>query len=225
MGVMTGGDVLIETLAREGARLVFSMPGGQLLPIYDAIREHPKLELVTPRHEGAASIMACGAAMAGGGLGVVMSTVGAGVIYEAGGLLLAWRERLPVLSIAPQVQSYRMKPIQESLQACDQDEIFRPFTKFKAIAYHYKRIPQLTRRAIRIARAPEPGPIHLDVPVDILFEFKTRQALRAGGPLLPGRGEARDGRDVRGGRDHGELAPSAGPGRTRRAPVGRGRGA
>jgi len=200
MGVMTGGDVLIETLAREGARLVFSMPGGQLLPIYDAIREHPKLELVTPRHEGAASIMACGAAMAGGGLGVVMSTVGAGVIYEAGGLLLAWRERLPVLSIAPQVQSYRMKPIQESLQACDQDEIFRPFTKFKAIAYHYKRIPQLTRRAIRIARAPEPGPIHLDVPVDVLFEFKRVSGKKHDKLFAPGvhsfKGEVQPGTDA-----------------------------
>ncbi|GEM_PF-737812 len=171
MSTMTGGDVLVEALAREGFRHVFSMPGGQLLPVYDGIREHPMMDLIAPRHEGASALMACGYAMASGEPAVVMSTVGAGVIYESGGLLLAWRERLPVISIAPQVQSWKMKPIQESLQACDQDEIFRPFTKFRAIVYHYDRIGQLVRRAIKVATAPEPGPVHLDIPVDVLFEF------------------------------------------------------
>jgi thiamine pyrophosphate-dependent acetolactate synthase large subunit-like protein len=172
MATLTGGDVLVETLAREGIKHVFSIPGGQLITIYDSINEHPGVELICPRHEGAGALMAAGYAMATGKPSVVMSTVGAGVIYEAGGLLLAWRERLPVISIAPQVQSWRMKPIQESLQSCDQDEIFRPFTKFRAIVYHYDRIPQLTRRALRVAAAPEPGPAHLDLPVDVLFGFK-----------------------------------------------------
>lgn len=171
MATLCGGDVLIETLAREGVSRVFSMPGGQFLPVYDSIRDRPDLELIVARQEGASALLAAGYALGSGGPAVVMSTVGAGVIYEAGGLLMAWRERLPVLSIAPQVQSYRMKPIQESLQACDQDELFRPFTKFRAIVYHYHRIPQLVRRALRIATAPEPGPAHLDVPVDVLFEY------------------------------------------------------
>lgn len=172
MTTMTGGDLLVETLAREGVRKVFSIPGGQLLPIYDAIREHPSTDMVVPRHEGASALMACGYSYATGRPSVVMSTVGAGVIYESGGLLYAWRERLPVISIAPQVQSYKMKPVQESLQACDQDEIFRPFTKFRAIMYHYRRVPQLLRRAIKIALAAEPGPAHLDMPVDVIFSYQ-----------------------------------------------------
>ena len=162
---------MVESLAREGVKRVFSIPGGQLLPVYDGIREHPDVDMIVPRHEGASALMACGYAMATGSVATVMSTVGAGVIYEAGGLLLAWLERLPVMSISPQVQSYKMKPIQESLQACDQDEIFRPYTKFRSIIYHYKRIPQLVRRAIKVAVAPEPGPVHLDLPVDVIFEY------------------------------------------------------
>jgi len=172
MTTMTGGDLLVEAMAREGVRKVFSIPGGQLLPIYDAIREHPSMDMVVPRHEGASALMACGYSCATGRPAVVMSTVGAGVIYEAGGLLYAWRERLPVISIAPQVQSYKMKPVQESLQACDQDEIYRPFTKFRAIMYHYGRVPQLLRRAIKTALAAEPGPVHLDMPVDVIFSYR-----------------------------------------------------
>ncbi len=172
MATMTGGDLLVEALAREGIRKVFSIPGGQLLPIYDAIREHPSVDMIVPRHEGAGAMMACGYSFATGKPSVVMSTVGAGVIYESGGLLYAWRERLPVISIAPQVQSYKMKPVQESLQACDQDEIYRPFTKFRAIMYHYKRAPQLLRRAIKIALAAERGPVHLDMPVDVIFQYR-----------------------------------------------------
>jgi len=185
MTTLTGGDIIVETLAREKIKHVFSIPGGQLLTIYDAIRVHPDVDMIVPRHEGASALMACGYALASGRPSVVMSTVGAGVIYEAGGLLFAWRERLPVVSIAPQVQSYRMKPIQESLQACDQDTIFKPFTKFGAIIYHYDRIPQLVRRAIKVAAAPEPGPVHLDVPVDVLFEFHRVSGTRFG-KLFPG---------------------------------------
>jgi acetolactate synthase-1/2/3 large subunit len=70
-----------------------------------------------------------------------------------------------------------MKPHQENLQACDQDLLFAPFTKFSAIGYHAKRLPQLVDRALREALCGIPGPVHLDVPVDILFE---RQVLTKG---------------------------------------------
>lgn len=172
MALMTGAELLVESLAREGIERVFSIPGGQLIPIYDAVNDHPGLDMIVPRHEGASALMACGYSLASGAPAVVMSTVGAGLIYEAGGLLYAWRERLPVMSISPQVQSYRIKPNQESLQACEHDEILRPFTKFRAIVYHYPRMPQLIGRALRMACSPEPGPVHLDVPMDILFGFR-----------------------------------------------------
>ena len=97
-------------------------------------------------------------------------TVGAGVVYEVGGLMHAWLNYLPVISVAPQVQGWKTKPHQESLQACNQDEIFAPLTKWNTILYHWRRIPQLIFRGFREAYTGVPGPVHIDVPVDVLFQ-------------------------------------------------------
>jgi acetolactate synthase-1/2/3 large subunit len=178
MPAITGSEILIKTLEAQGAEKIFSIPGGQLLGVYEAIRKSPALELIVPRQEGAGALMACGYALAKGDPGVVISTVGAGVIYELAGIYHAWLERIPVISIAPQVQSYRIKPIQENLQAMDQDDLYAPLTKFHAIMYHLDRIPQLVARAYKIATSPEPGPVHLDLPLDIAFASKRLSASR-----------------------------------------------
>lgn len=172
MTTMLGADLIVETLKREGIRHIFSLPGGQLLPVYYAAKDDPDMETIFCRHEGAATLMASGYSMIAGQPSCVMATVGAGIAYEVGPLFFAWRERLPVLSIAPQVQSFKMKPIQENLQACDQDEIFKPITKFNAIMYHPERIPYLIKRAVKAAVAPDPGPVHLDVPVDVMYGYR-----------------------------------------------------
>ncbi len=192
MPTLLGADLIVQTLAREGIDAVFTLPGGQMNPVHFAVQEEPGLDLISPRQEGAGALMAAGYALAAGKPGCVMTTVGAGIAYEIGALYFAWKERLPLLSISPQVQSYKMKPIQENLQACDQDEIFRPLTKFTAICYHRDRIPDLVRRALKTALTPEYGPVHLDVPVDVIYGFqrvsakKRRQLFPAGGSRFTG---------------------------------------
>ena len=173
MPTLLGADLIVKSLAGENISHVFTLPGGQMNPIHFAVDEEPGMTLIIPRHEGAGALMAAGFSLASGKPACVMTTVGAGVAYEIGALYFAWKERLPLISIAPQVQSYKMKPIQENLQACDQDEIFKPITKFTAILYHRDRIPSLIQRALKIALAPEPGPVHLDAPVDVIFGFKS----------------------------------------------------
>ncbi len=170
MAKLTGGELLVETLAGHGVHYIFSIIGGQMCSVYEAARVHPEMELITLRNEAAAPIMASGYTAAAGVPSVSMCTVGAGVVYEVAGLMDAWFNYLPVISIAPQVQSWKMKPHQENLQGCNQDEIFEPITKWNAIVYHWKRIPQLVNRALREARANAPGPVHLDAPVDVLFK-------------------------------------------------------
>lgn len=172
MPTLLGADLIVQSLAREHISHVFTLPGGQMNPIHFAVDEEPGMNLIIPRQEGAGALMAAGFALASGRPTCLMTTVGAGIAYEIGALYFAWKERLPLLSIAPQVQSDKMKPIQENLQACDQDELFRPLTKFNAICYHRDRIPNLVQRALKNALAPEPGPVHLDVPVDVIFGFK-----------------------------------------------------
>jgi acetolactate synthase I/II/III large subunit len=166
----SGGDLLVDCLVRHGVSHVFSIIGGQMGTIYDAIGRSADIDVVTPRSETAAALMACGYTAAAGRPCVSMATVGAGVVYEVAGLAKAWFDHLPVVSIAPQVQSYRVKPHQESLQACEQDELFYPITKWNAIVFHWARIPQMVDRAFREALTGVPGPVHLDIPVDILFK-------------------------------------------------------
>lgn len=169
---MTGGELLVEALRGLGVRFVFSIIGGQMCSVYDALGRCPDMELVTIRNEVSAPIMAAGAAAVTGVPAVSMCTVGAGVVYEVSGLLAAWYQYLPVISIAPQVQSWKMKPHQENLQGLNQDGIFEPITKWNAIVYHWDRIPSLVARAMREALANAPGPVHLDAPVDVLFQTK-----------------------------------------------------
>lgn len=173
MDVITGGELLVRTLADQGVAHVFSIIGGQMGTIYDAIGRRADMEVITPRSETSAPLMAAGYIASSGRPAVSMATVGAGVVYEMGGFLRAWEDFVPLVSIAPQVQSYKMKPHQENLQACDQDELFRPVTQFTAVCGQVKRIPQLVNRAFREAAGPAPGPVHLDVPVDVLFRHTT----------------------------------------------------
>ncbi len=174
----SGGELLVECLVRQGVSHVFSIIGGQMGTIYDAIGRSGDIDVVTPRSETAAALMACGYTAASGRPCVSMATVGAGVVYEVAGLSKAWFDYLPVISIAPQVQSYRVKPHQESLQACEQDELFYPITKWNSIVFHWARIPQMVDRAFREALTGVPGPVHLDIPVDVLFKRSPLTAAR-----------------------------------------------
>jgi acetolactate synthase-1/2/3 large subunit len=169
MRLISGGELVVDCLRKQGVRKIFSIIGGQMGSIYDAVGRRDDIDIFVPRCETAGPLMACGYAAATGEPAVSMTTVGAGVVYEVAGLSHAWLNYHPVISIAPQVQSWKMKPHQENLQACNQDEIFAPVTKWNAIVYHWRRIPQMVARGFREAYTGVPGPVHLDVPVDVLF--------------------------------------------------------
>lgn len=170
MNWITGGEVLVDCLRKQGVRCVFSIIGGQMGTIYDAIGSRDDIKLFIPRCETVTPLMAAGFVASSGQPAASLTTVGAGVVYEVGGLAYAWLNYLPVISLAPQVQSWKMKPHQENLQACNQDEIYFPLTKWNTIVYHWKRIPQMLIRGFREAYTGIPGPVHIDVPVDILFK-------------------------------------------------------
>jgi acetolactate synthase I/II/III large subunit len=206
MTKMTGGQLLVETLRGHGVRQVFSIIGGQMCSVYDALSEAPEIELVTVRNEAAAPMMAAGACAVTGTPAVSMCTVGAGVVYEVAGLLAAWYGYLPVISIAPQVQSWKMKPHQENLQGLNQDGIFEPITKWNATIYHWERIPSLVDRALREALANAPGPVHLDIPVDVLFKTGKIDAANRG-RIMPPAANTRYGGALPGPED--QVAPAA----------------
>ena len=170
MNLINGGEVLVDCLRKQGVRQVFSIIGGQMGTIYDTIGQREDIDVFVPRCETVTPLMAAGYTASSGLPSVSLTTVGAGVVYEIGGLAWAWLNYFPVISLAPQVQSWKMKPHQENLQACNQDELYAPLTKWTTIIYHWKRIPQLMIRGFREAYTGVPGPVHIDIPVDILFK-------------------------------------------------------
>jgi acetolactate synthase-1/2/3 large subunit len=115
-------------------------------------------------------MMADGYARASGKPAVVISTVGAGAIYSVAGTAYAWGDHVPIFSISPQVQSWKMYPAQESLQGCYQADMLAGVTRWNCIAYNWKRIPRLVQRALRESLSGQRGPVHMDIPVEIFFE-------------------------------------------------------
>jgi acetolactate synthase I/II/III large subunit len=190
MQVLTGGDLVAKALAQEGVELFVGILGGQILPLFDAVDREPGLRLVVPRSEAAGAMIADGYTRASGRVAAVISTVGAGAIYAAAGTANAWGDHVPIFSISPQVQTWKMYPAQESLQGCYQADMLAAVTRWSCTAYNWKRIPRLIQRALREALSGERGPVHMDIPVDIFYEYHvvTRKKL---GELLPPPGSSR----------------------------------
>ncbi|HEY5532494.1 MAG TPA: thiamine pyrophosphate-binding protein [Candidatus Anoxymicrobiaceae bacterium] len=190
MQFLTGGDLVAKTLAQEGVEYFIGILGGQISPLFDAIGREPGLKLVVPRNEAAGAMIADGYTRACGKPAVVISTVGAGAVYSVAGTANAWGDHVPVFSISPQVQSWKMYPAQESLQGCYQADMLAGVTRWNCIAYNWKRIPSLVQRALRESFSGEKGPVHMDIPVDIFFEYHavTKKKLHK---LMPPPGSSR----------------------------------
>src|SRR6266568_6522305 len=103
MARMTGGEVLVQSLYREGIRVVFGLPGVQLYGVMAALRDEPRIRFITTRHEQATSYMADGYARAGGGIGTALVVPGPGLLNAAAGLSTAYAASSPVLMLCGQV--------------------------------------------------------------------------------------------------------------------------
>src|SRR6266404_8726683 len=103
MARMTGGEALVQSLYREGIRVVFGLPGVQLYGVMAALRDEPRIRFVTTRHEQATSYMADGYARAGGGIGTALVVPGPGLLNASAGLSTAYSASSPVLMLCGQV--------------------------------------------------------------------------------------------------------------------------
>jgi acetolactate synthase-1/2/3 large subunit len=169
---ISGGELLVKCLIQEGVKYIFGIPGAQLLPILDAIKrfgEKYGMRFVNCRHEQAAASMADAYARVSGEMGVCMGTVGPGGADLVPGVYPAFADGVPLLVITAQNQTWRSYPDRGSMQALDQYHLLKPITKWSAVVYSTRRIPELVQRAIRVALSGRPGPVHLDFPVDVIF--------------------------------------------------------
>lgn len=163
---LTGAEVIIECLLEEGVDTVFGYPGGQVIPLYDAIYEYKgRIRHVLTAHEQGASHAADGYARSTGKVGVCIATSGPGATNLVTGLATAYMDSSPVVAITGNVPLSLLG--RDSFQEVDITGITMPITKHNYIVKDIKELADTVREAFRIAREGRPGPVLIDVPKDL----------------------------------------------------------
>jgi len=162
---MNGARAVLEALEREGVDIVFGYPGGAIMPLYDALFEHP-VRHVLCRHEAAAAFAASGYARTSGRVGVCCATSGPGATNLVTALLDAMMDSVPVVAITGQVRSELMGT--DGFQEADVCAITQAITKRNFLVADASQIAATLAEAFAVARSGRPGPVLVDIPNDVL---------------------------------------------------------
>jgi acetolactate synthase-1/2/3 large subunit len=156
----TGAEVLWESLIREGVDVLFGLPGGAVIPAFDAMLNYPKLHFVLVRHEQGAAMMADGYARASGKVGVAIATSGPGATNLVTGIHIASMDSSPVVVITGQVASNLLGS--DAFQEVDMTGISLPITKHNFLITSPDEVAHTVHEAFYIARSGRPGPVLID---------------------------------------------------------------
>ena len=162
--MLTGAQIVVEALLRENVTHIFGIPGGANLPIFDAFYGS-KIRLVLTRHEQGATHMADGFSRSTGQVGVCIATSGPGATNLVTGLATAHMDSIPLIAITGQVASHMIG--NDAFQEADATGVMRPVTKHNYMVKDVRELATIFREAFHIARSGRPGPVHIDIPVDI----------------------------------------------------------
>jgi acetolactate synthase-1/2/3 large subunit len=162
---MTGADIVLEALQREGVDRIFGYPGGANLPIYQQLPRYPKLEHVLVRHEQGAAHMADGYARASGRPGVVFATSGPGALNTITGLCTAYMDSVPVVAITGQQNTNLVG--RDAFQESDVIGCSMPVTKHNYMVKRVEDIARVIQEAFHIATTGRPGPVLIDICKDV----------------------------------------------------------
>ncbi len=161
---LTGAQIMIECLKREGVDVLFGLPGGAILPTFDALYDSG-LKFILVRHEQGATHMADGYARATGRPGVVLVTSGPGATNCVTGIATAYMDSVPMVCITGQVATTAIGS--DAFQEADTVGITRPVTKHNYLVKDVKDLPRIMREAFYIASTGRCGPVVIDFPVDV----------------------------------------------------------
>ncbi|MEA3078245.1 MAG: acetolactate synthase large subunit [Actinomycetota bacterium] len=165
MTKMSGGQALIKSLEMMGVEVMFGLPGGAILPVYDPIIDSP-IRHILVRHEQGAGHMASGYAHATGRPGVAMVTSGPAATNVVTPLMDAYMDSVPMVCITGQVPLASIGS--DAFQECDTTGITLSVTKHNYLVTSAQDIPHIVREAFHIATTGRPGPVLIDVPKDIV---------------------------------------------------------
>lgn len=165
---MTGAQAIIECLYKEGVDTIFGYPGGQVLPIYDALYDS-KIRHILVRHEQSAAHAADGYSRATGKVGVCLATSGPGATNLVTGIATAYMDSIPMIAISGQVPLSMIG--NDAFQEANITGITIPITKHNYLIQNVNDIPQIFKEAFHIASTGRPGPVLIDIPKDITTEM------------------------------------------------------
>jgi acetolactate synthase I/II/III large subunit len=160
----TGAQIVVDGLKQEGCEVIFGLPGGSLLDIFD---ELPKSDIrfVLVRHEQGAAHMADGYARSTGKVGVCMATSGPGATNLVTGLATAYMDGIPLVALTGQVPTPMIG--NDAFQEADVVGITRPVTKYNFLIKHVSELAPAIKQAFYIASTGKPGPVLIDIPKDV----------------------------------------------------------
>ena len=165
MAEKSGADILVECLIDLGVEVVFGYPGGAVLPIYDALFNHPKIRHVLVRHEQGATHMAEGYARSTGKPGVVLVTSGPGATNAVTGITDALMDSIPMVVITGQVPTQLIGT--DAFQEADTIGITRHCTKHNYLVKDPAKLAGVVHEAFHIATTGRPGPVVIDIPKNV----------------------------------------------------------
>jgi acetolactate synthase-1/2/3 large subunit len=186
---MTGAQALINCLETHGVEYIFGLPGGSVIPIFDALYES-KIKTILVRHEQGATHMADGYARATGKVGVALVTSGPGATNTVTGIMTAMMDSIPMVVFCGQTISPLLG--KDAFQESDISGITMPVVKHSYLVKDTNSIPRIVKEAFHIASTGRPGPVLIDLPKDMTagpFTGSLDQAMDIPGYSIPGKGD------------------------------------
>ena len=186
---LTGAEILIECLKREGVKTIFALPGGVVLKIFDMLHQQKDIEVVLTRHEQGAGHMAEGYAKATGKAGVCLVTSGPGLTNVLTALADAYMDSVPLVCFSGQVPTSLIG--NDAFQEADNMGLSRPCTKYNFLVKDVKDLAMTIKEAFYIATTGRPGPVLVDIPKDVSMEtseftYPSSVSIRSYNPVYEG---------------------------------------
>jgi acetolactate synthase-1/2/3 large subunit len=186
---LTGAEIFLESLKREGVDTLFALPGGVVLKIFDVLHQQKDIRVILTRHEQGAGLMAEGYAKATGKPGVALITSGPGMTNVITALADAYMDSVPVVCFSGQVPSGMIG--NDAFQEADNTGLSRPCTKYNFLVKDVNDLAQTIKEAFYIASTGRPGPVLVDIPKDISmdkgeFHYPKSVSIRGYSPTYDG---------------------------------------
>ena len=189
---INGAQALVKSLEAQGVDVMFGYPGGVVLPIYDALFDSKQLRHVLTRHEQGAAHAADGYARVTGRTGVCLVTSGPGATNTVTGIANAYMDSVPMVVMTGQVATHVIGT--DAFQESDITGITIPVTKHNYLVTDPADIPEVMAEAFHIASTGRPGPVLVDIPVDVSkgeLTYKPVESVNLAGYKPTYRGHAR----------------------------------